>query len=266
MVLQKHFNFKRFLNYLKYDFTIYGKSYLYFAISLSILIFVISFYNLAKGLPYPDYNFLNSRYRIAFFIIYVISGVTVVGLSFPFFRNKTKTVHFIQLPVAIFEKFLSEFLIRIVAFNIVFFFLFWSVFKFAYFVYLLFEWKNALILESYGLLEVFYDVSSNLFGVAIFSFLLFVMSFLFANASYFKKYVLFKTLILFLLLGFIYYALMVGLSHVLYDNSKGFNIVFFDRRINYQLNSSHLYFFIFTSISSLLFLTITYFNLKEKEV
>lgn len=264
MTLQNHFNLKRFLNYFKYNFTMYGKTYLYFSIGLAIALFSLDFFTLNTA--YYKNNFFKNNYIPMFFMLYAISGILVIGTSFPSLRNKNKIANYILLPVATFEKFLGEFIIRIIGFNLLFFPLFWLVFKMAYAFYHLFEWAHPLEIESFGIFSPFYGIPNTLDKFAVLS-ILSLSAFLFMGAAYFKKNALVKTIITFSLLVIFFFVLMVGFSHLFLPNYvKGIDIEIFSRRINKDSIGVQLYAYIIGFGSSLFFIPIAYFKLKEKQV
>lgn len=267
MRLRKKFNFKRFLNYLKYNQILYGKKYFYFFVVLVLFMFSVQIISLVTKSGRVDY--FQSYYIPMFFGLYAISAIIAVGTSFSSLRSSNKASNFLQLPVIVSEKFLAEFLIRIVGFNLLFFPLFWLTFKLATFIYNLFGWANPLKIyqvESLGLFSAFYYVNGLFENISVALSIFSVFCFLFMGASYFKKYAILKTILTFFGLVFFGFVLMVALSHIFFpDYVEGFHIVIFPRRINENLISTHFYAAILGVFSSLFFLPIAFLKLKEKQ-
>jgi len=265
MNIQKHFNLKRFYNYLQYDLILNGRTYLYFSIGLFMTLFFIIFFTISTASPRLE--FVKQYYIPIFFFTYLIGGVMAIGTSFPAFRNANSTINYLLLPVSDLEKFLVQFSIRIIGFTLLFFPLYWVVFKLAYSTYNLFEWKDPIQIESFGIFSGFHYVVTTLdrfvAGFSIFS----VTTFLFAGATYFKKYAVFKTMLTFSLFTIVLFVFMVLLSHLfLPDMVKGFDIRILNRKINDDLVSFQLYASIFGIGTSLFLLPLAYFKLKEKEI
>lgn len=265
MTLQNHFNIKRFSNYFKYNLTMYGKSYLYFSIGLLIALFSINFFTLSTATI--SIRFLKGYYIPVFFMIYTISCVIAVGTSFPSLRNSNKISNYLLIPVSTFEKMLLEFMIRIIGFNLLFIPLYWLVFKIAYAVYHLFEWNNPIVIGSFDIFSPFYALTNALDKFAVILSILSLSSFLFMGAAYFKKNALFKTIFTLSILVVFFFVLMVGFSHLFLPNKvEGIDIEILSRRINKDLWNTQLYAYIIGIGSSLFFIPLTYFKLKEKHV
>lgn len=246
----------------------YGKTYLYFSVGLVIMMFFVQFFSLLLEAGRTDY--FKSFYIPMFFMLYAFSSIVAVGTSFPSLRSPDKASNFLQLPVAVFEKFLAEFLIRIIGFNLLFFPLFWLTFKISYGIYRLFSWSNQLIInevDGLGLFSAFYDVNGLFENISVAFSIFSAMCFLFMGASYFKKYALFKTFLTLIFMVFFFMVLMIGLSHIFLPNYvEGFQIITFSRRINENLVSTEIYAAIIGVFSSLFFLPIAFLKLKEKQV
>jgi len=72
-------------------------------------------------------NWTNLSTTIFFLFCYVSLGGMYTSQSFPAFRSKGKSLGYLMLPASSFEKFIYEFLVRIVALILLFPILFWIV-------------------------------------------------------------------------------------------------------------------------------------------
>jgi len=260
----KFFDIKRCYNVLRFDLIMNSKKLLYGSIAIVLYMFFIDLYTLSFGVQefrIGDYAGLNMfMFSTLLFLL--------VGTSFPMLRNKRSSVVFLMIPASVFEKILVQFLLRIVAFSVLYIPLFWLVFKGAVLFYGLFEWPHELRIYSFGLFDMFFIsrvpwLILLIFCIAFFAF----AAFLFAGSVYFKKYAVFKSVIA--LIGFVgsvslfsiilSYLFVPSLVHL-----YGFNV--YSRSINQHFSNFGLYVFIILVLSSLFLLPYAYYCLKEKEV
>ena len=274
MSLQQHFSFKRFYNYLKFDLLLNGKKYLGFIAVLWIVLFLLDFFliNTASIIKLNETGirikyFRLDTYQPTFLVTLILSLILVVGSSFPALRKKDSTINFLFVPVSLLEKYLVQFVFRILIFSVIYIVLFWLDFKFATFVYNLFEWKNQTEVPSFELLNLFKKniplLDRKIIVLSIFS----IASLLFASSTFFNKNALLKTILTLGVLGLITYLFSVLLSHVFLPNQvQGFNVTVFDRKLSNNLNTIQILVYVIGVFSSLFFLPLAYFKLKEKEV
>jgi len=73
------------------------------------------------------YGWGNRHYANVFMVLFLTAGFFYSGFSFPAFREKERSTAYLLLPASVTEKFLFEFLTRIVLFVILVPLLFWAV-------------------------------------------------------------------------------------------------------------------------------------------
>ena len=264
MSIQKYFSLKRFINYFKYDLRLNAKTYLFFSVGIAIALFLANFFVLNQTRSI----FKLRDYQPLFFVTFALCSVIAIGTSFPALRNKKEASHFFLLPVSTFEKFLLQFLIRIVAFITFFFLLFWLEFKFTAAIYQSIEWKKTITIESFDLFAPFADLTRTLDLLAVLFGMFSIASFLFMGAAYFKKYALFKSILSFGVLIGIFLLTMVTCSHIFFPEKlrSFFSIELPDYKMYENLYNIQLFFYIIIMAASLFFLPTAYFKLKEKEI
>ena len=266
MSIQKHFKLSRFLKAFKYDLAINAKTYLFFVLGLFFGLLFIDLYFISNH--YGTFSLNN--YQPLFFFTFIISMILVVGSSFPLLRDTKSTANYLMLPISVFEKFLIQFVIRLVVFTILFLPLFWFDFKLADLIYNLFEWRNKTVIENFELLfDAFSELKTKLDLWAVLLGMFSFASFLFSGAVYFKKYAVFKTVASFSLI--VCAMLLFSSMLTLFFFPKGFNSqnAFIDLntyKVSEHLYSIQLFFYIIGFVSSLFLIPLAYFKLKEKEL
>lgn len=286
MNLKKHFSLNRFSKYLKYDLVLNGKTYFFSIIGFILILVFIQFYILSTS-RIPDYllksttshsqallastfYYLDKYYKGFFFFTFIIGIVICSGTSFPALRTSRKSISYLLLPISNLEKVIVQILFRIVVFGSLFILLYWVTFKFAYNLYDLFEWENKIELDlrKQGLFSFFNGFTTRLDKITAFLSIISLAAFSLAGAVYFKKYALFKTILAFGILIFLWYLFMVLFTHLFYPSStRDFFDIHVDRhKINKDLEASQLLAYIFGIASSLFLFPLAYFKFKEKEV
>lgn len=264
--MQKYFDPNRFYNAFKHDLMLNLRSYVSFGVGLFLgLIFIDFLFIQNAGRTFTEHN-----YRLLFYFTFLITSVLVIGTSFPLLRNKKSIVHYLILPASTFEKFLIEFILRIVLFIPFFLVLFWLDFKLAGAIYNLFEWSNATRIDSFTILEPF-DIlpfNTTLDIVAFIGFFLTLATFLFAGASYFRKYAVYKTLLSFTVIVGSFIVLFIAFTKIFYPESMyaSTSIYVETYRISEYLNNAQLFFYTIAIAASLFLLPLAYFKLKEKQL
>ena len=207
------------------------------------------------------------NYNIIFHFLFVITGIIFSSLSFPSFRSKEKSMDYILLPSSISEKFVFEFMSRIVVFIILMPLLFWVVANlegalmhtyYPEFVNYKFSFREAYNRNSYGGLNECWT------NFLIIQTVLFVFIFSFVGASHFSKSPLQKTLFTFSILaagyGLLFYLLGKVLELKEFEESKSGMFFFQDKNDALILGG------IFVIVINISLLAIAFFRLKEKEV
>ncbi|MBC3757906.1 hypothetical protein H7U19_05790 [Hyunsoonleella sp. SJ7] len=271
--MNRYFNLSRFFKFLQYDIALHKKKYVLFALVMFVVLCFASYYLLDDNYrileEYADsYNFdKQHRDYVSYFVwFYLIFSVVVAGSSFSFFRDKEGTSTYLSLPVSNFEKFFYEFLIRVVLFNLLYLLFFWLSFKLATLMFAREYSRGFMDIPSFGILDSLDFVKNKLDrNVALLSLFSFT-TFMFAGASCFKKYALFKTILALGGLFLFAYVVTLILYHILLPSKVDvFGIEVISRDLEDEYESSHVALYSIGALSSLFLLPFAYFKLKEKE-
>lgn len=259
------FSLGRFMLLFKQSFMVNKKL---IGISLAGLTGII-FISLVLFQSVSKFQIWNPGRSMATFQLFFFSlGIVYSSLSFPAFRSKEKTMFYLMLPASNFEKFIFEFLTRIIAFILFMPFIFWMTaniegaivhrfipesigfyYRFPFETFLkTFNHKDAL--EGW---HKFRNIQICLFA--------FVAAF--AGASYFSKSPLMKTLFMFLIIfgGFSLFTYLLYKGLNLTENSISGNRILF-----FKNNDEVISYFAMAVIAvNLALLSIAWFSLKEKE-
>ncbi|NMH89719.1 hypothetical protein [Flavivirga algicola] len=266
MNLQKHFHVKRFYTYLKFDLRLNGKTYLFYFTGLIIFLFILAFFTLATASNRVDFN--ESYYSPLGVFLQSLTCVLVSGTSFPALRSHSKSINYLLLPASIFEKFLVQFIIRILVFVSLFLPLYWLSYKCAYGIYDLFSWENPLKIDSFHLLSPIDWHKDNIDTLVAVSTVIALSVFAFTGAAYFKKYALFKSVFVFMLVALGYFLFMVCLSHLYYYHKPKelFDIKLRSYNMIENIKSSDFFIIIQLIGTTLFLIPMSYFYLKERKV
>jgi len=211
-------------------------------------------------------NWQNGDYLGTFASLFFVLGIIYASLSFPAFRSKEKSMAYLMLPASASEKFLFEFVNRIILFIFLMPLLFWVIANLEGSVvhYFVPELKNYTFSFGQAFSEISKQPEFNTWAkLAILQGCLFVFISSFTGASYFSKSPLLKTMFT---LSFIVAAYTM-LTLLLF---KGLNIREF-RPVNdrvlfiYGKNCAIVALAIGITVINLCFLAIAWFRLKEKE-
>jgi len=260
MQTNNQFTMQRFVLLCKQSFIINKKM---IGISLigfvGILFLTLLFFQSVKHFV----NWDQKSYEVTFFSFFFLLGIVFSGLSFPAFRSKEKSMTYLMLPASASEKYIFEFLVRVVLYIILMPLLFWLVANFEgavvhYFVPELtnhsfpFIKQNSIHIENIGWQDL----------AKLQAFLL-VFVVCFTGASHFTKSPLMKTLFTISLIamgyGLFTFLLLKGL------NLESFHIE--SKRIFFIKNEHDgmVFLSILETVINLSLLAIAWFRLKEKE-
>jgi len=256
--MNQTFNLSRFLKYASYQFGMHKKIIglgIAGAFSALVLLLVL----ILSG----QRNWMVDEWRNTFFILFSLSACLLIGHAFPYNRQKEKAISNIMIPASVFEKFISEYVLRIVLYTLIFPILFTLAAKLAT--------PLGTLINDKGTISPF--ILSNIFEIqakAEFLYTLIPLIFLacsailFAGSAAFNKYPMVKTII------FIAAVFIMG-SGYLYFIMEEINL---KNGIAYMIKSSSiasdegalnvLYIILIVSISSAL--SYAFFKLKEKEI
>lgn len=213
-------------------------------------------------------NWTNYNYMVVFAFLFVSLGSIYVSQSFPAFRSKEKTLVFLMLPASTSEKFIFEFLTRIIAFVLFMPLLFWCVANLEGAIVNLYAPGLINYKFSFGQGLTEFIAKGKINGWDIFAIVqacLFVFIATFTGACHFSKSPWVKTLFtLSIIVGgyaLLAYLLFKGLNLRVYRPSDS-GIIFFPKN-----NEELITFFAVTAtVVNLFLLAIAWFGFKEKEV
>jgi hypothetical protein len=286
----KFFSYNRFYLLLRSDLLINYKKY-----CLAILVaFILGFVFLYGSMPRLVYGnemenrwniFSSSRYMYIFLGSIVALGA-LVGSSFPDLGSKVKTSNYLLIPASTFEKFSSQFFIRVICGAAIFLILFWIDARLARAISVMqmvdvktnLHYGNAEnVIEkfNYGMIflyqKVYYPVELIVYHKAIetWGISLFIVSiglYLFSVRLFFKKLGLVKSIISFVALFFILFLFMVIFSHIFYPDTRGFNVSLHNYTLQNGTDNIGFWLFLIGFVSPLFLLPLGYFKLKEKQL
>lgn len=265
----KIFNFKRFSLLLRNDLLLNNKQYLYTMVGGLILFYILILYNITRTyiLEYA-YNHYHTPLMYGVMLLAVF-----IGLAFPMMRTKSGTAGYLLLPGSAFEKYLSQFLIRIVGGTIAFTILFWLAAQMAYFSALQTNRIQEFIVNGGELskfkyvdfLATFSD-NNSLRSFNTFFLLLSCGIFAFSSRLLFNRFSFPKAGIAAVAIVFAGKGIFVCFSHLFYPETKGFDIKLPDfyllpKADNIMFFTSCLAFTLW-----IVLLFVGYFKLKEKRL
>ena len=207
-------------------------------------------------------TFINN-YHIPVFLFAFFGGCLLwCGQAFPGFRSKEKSMDYLMTPASSFEKFLFEFINRLIIYLIFFPIIYWVVTNLVTGIFHQYNPEYINYKFTYGdLINPNWSTRESALAMSL-GFLMFTLPF--TGATYFQKLPLLKTILIVALLVGIYF----GIGFLLV---KGLHIQ------EYRLANGRLLFMynaedgklagIFAAILvNLAILAVGYFKLKEKEV
>lgn len=264
MKQNKYFSISRFINLLRNDWLINKKTYL-----LTLVGYALAIYGLSYFLMYTTRHFTNSQYT-GLFMFYLMGIGFVIGTSFPALTDQIKTINYLLAPGSNLEKFMVQFVNRIVLFIPLALTIFWVATHLA---------KASLVpdpangFDPYKRIEDFHFwnlFNSDITNLDRFIIILCVFSFLsllFAGSAGFKRFSLIKTLIVLMIMIGTVVLSFVLFSHIFYPaETQSFHINLESYKITKDLSNLQLAGYLLGGLSWLFFLPLAYFKLKEKEV
>ncbi|MGQ8338121.1 hypothetical protein ACUNWD_16335 [Sunxiuqinia sp. A32] len=261
----KYFNPGRFARLFKHDLLINQKIYFFAIAGIGIAIYLLSYFIMLQNRG----GFLTTDSYVPLMLFYMMGLGALIGNSFPALKNQIKTSSYLLYPGSTFEKFMVQFVIRIVLLIPIAFGLFWIGTHLAKATMFLVHQPgtdpNNIIDFNYSyLLEDVPTLLDKTFVVfSIFSF----ATVLFAGAVWFKRFSLVKTLIITGLMFGVYLLTFVFFSHIFFsDKVVGFDIYINQYKVAKDLHNIQVLLYSVGVLSWLFLLPLAYFKLKEKEV
>lgn len=274
MSFDNHFNIKRFSRLFQQDLLINRTKYLLTILGLGLVTYLLSYWFLSssKGSIMSYAESINNLYMVCFMFFMMGVGV-IVGTAFPDFTDKIKTENYLLSPGSTLEKFLVQFLLRIGFFIPIALGVFWIAIRLA---------KASLISEmingseffnpdtipyfEYRLLVTRVDKMWDTWQILLMIFGFFSYgTYLFAGATFFKRYALVKTVVISIILFFNGILFSMLLSNIFYSGPRFFDIQFYTFQVTENFDSTEFSLLSLSLLSWVFFLPIAYFKLKEKE-
>jgi hypothetical protein len=227
------------------------------------------------------YKFDSSRYN-SLFSMCLLGLAVFVGSSFSELSSKIKTSNYLLIPASTFEKFLCQFVIRIIVGTALFLIIFWVDTHLARIAVLshIKDVNNHLAgPEKYDYIKKFHYsmllIKSNypivtywrLFdGIAMILAFFSLGMFLFSVKIFFRKLGLIKTGISLVAVIYLAMILMTGLSQIFYPETVGSNMANFDYKLSNGYSNTEIFFLSIAYLAPLFLLPLGYFKLKEKQL
>jgi hypothetical protein len=205
----------------------------------------------------------NKSYMVTFISLFFPLGIIFSGLSFPAFRSKEKSMSYLMLPASASEKYIFEFLMRVVLYIILMPLLFWIVANFEGVVVHSFVPDLVNYKFSFSGLNHTHIDNEGWISYAAAQGFLFIFIACFTGASHFAKSPLMKTM-------FTVSMIAIGYGLFTFLLLKGLNLESFhveSKRI-FFIKDKHdglVFLAILETVINLSLLAIAWFRLKEKE-
>jgi hypothetical protein len=188
------FSWKRFQLLFKQHF-IHNAQFLWLAAVAYVGVIFIVLSIVQVGNDFKSHNLESFQgFMIAFFIVF---AMLYVGHSFPAFRSKESTIPYLMIPASSFEKFLFEFVIRIILILVTLPLLYWITFNVHGYFFAIFTEENFQSIGLQYLVRLDDDAPENYLFI-IYSIItggvLLALSVAFAGSAMFDKQPLVKSL------------------------------------------------------------------------
>ncbi len=268
--MNSFFSFKRFARLLRYDIATNYKFYGLFLGGITLFLSAVLTFNMYGSVRSGEY------YHIEYipWLILFVAGVGVIGIAtaFPATKNKVTLTGYLMLPASTFEKYLVQFIIRVVLLVPILLFIFWVTAQFD---------RKIVQLIYDGQIEQFDVFSYSLFWEKMnsgrhltmmrslfFSGILAGISLLFCLSTFFNRYKVFKVIFAYGVIGFLFVVSLSFYSHLFFSDKMKywFDIHIHSYFITQEWNNGGLFFVILLMGLTLFLLPLGYFKLKEREV
>lgn len=264
MKQNKYFNLNRFVKLFRNDLLIHRKTYLFATLGLAIGLYIFTFFMMKNSR-----NFSSNNY-IPLMIFYMMAIGAIVGNSFPAFIDQIKTSNYLLAPGSSFEKFMVQFVIRIVLFIPLAMFLFWIdtyLAKASLIPLPALGFDPAIHVADFHFAEIFKPIPKLRDKIVVVLSIFSAVCLLFAGSVYFRRFALIKTLVV---VGATVLTVMLSLvvfSHLFYPEvTHGWDINLKTYHVTEDLFNVQIFAYIVGCLTWFFFLALAYFKLKEKEV
>ena len=263
MSVNNTFSVKRFMRLFKQNYIHNSKFLLYAGVGYCGVVFIVLLFGqFANDMePFGIDPFLQF---LATFV--AIFGILYIGYSFPSFRTKESSISYLTLPASTLEKFLFEFVNRVVMVLIVLPLLFWFTFNLEGVVFeIIGEVNFSMIgISDIKKVEIIPDEESHWLVVLITVASILALVLPFAGASMFSKQPLIKTLfsiaaIIIFYFGVTYIVVEPLGLHKYRTNESMWLVPFTQYR-------ALIYFTCFVIVANITMMLVAYLKVKEREV
>lgn len=258
--MNQTFNLSRFIKYATYQFRMRNKAMLITVAGAFIALIFLMFFVISTSFV------MNANsWQPTFYLTGAVAAILYIGNSFPYFRKKDTSVGMIMLPASVFEKFVYEYLSRVVLFTLLFPMFFSFIAHLVVPVAQYFSPKKGIISFSFDLLFPVYNRESDtLIAYYIIPALYILITSLFlAGAVIARRYPLVKTLVS---VG-VFLLSIIGYFYLIMEEMKiGDSLGYFANRVWGQEEGAIKTIFALIIVTGITTLVYTYFKLKEKEV
>jgi len=247
------------LNYKKYLLTIAGA-------------FILGYIFLLLQMPMRDISpDFNAQQYVSIFTLCLFGLGAFIGMSFPAFNSKADTITYLLMPSSAFEKFMSQFLIRIVAGTVLFFLIFWidAHLARATALFALRKFEHAPQIASFEFAIIYRSIYMNNNILMMFGTIFMLVStgvYIFSARIFFKKMPVVKIVISIVSLVFITAMFMILLSHIFYPETIGMRLTIPEHKVVTNHSNVEIWLCSLFYWSWLFFLPLGYFKLKEKQL
>ena len=254
--MNQMFNPSRFFKYASYQYRMRSKM-IFLTITGAFIAMLFVFVGIKSG--------ENNSWEQMFWLFGVVGLLLYVGNSFPDFRKKETTVSFVMTPVSVFEKFVFEFITRIILYTVMYPVIFYLAAHLSFYISVTLYSVRVFYPFNFDVLFNFNKQYETVMLYVIPAVYFFMISVFFAGAAVFRRYPLIKTLVisgLFLLSVFGYF------NFILFDKMKltyGMEY-FFEERIPNGTDMLLKFITVILVLSAIAVLFYAYFKVKEKEV
>ncbi len=249
------FNLKRFLNFARCQFLMNRKTYAYTLGGFSIILLLVEVLIILTNNRYWNEH----NWTAMFLITIAIAGLLIIGHSFPFLRKKANTHQYLVMPASVVEKFVHEFLFKLVLFITLFFLLFPFISDLALNIVYFIGVKKTLVSFSYR--QLFIEETEIVKLVT--SIFLLAFSLAFAGSAAIRRYPLIKVI---LIIGGLFLT-CVGYFYLIFEH---WNL---DRGVEYVMRNIMKDEIVALNVALsiigftvLMSWTYAFFKLKEREV
>jgi hypothetical protein len=218
--------------------------------------------------------FVSSHFNTYNYIPFIVSSCIVlaiiIGSAFPDFGNKVTTANYILLPASPLEKFVSQFLLKVVLPSALIVTVFWlDTYWARFFASFGKTGRGAqVMIEKFSYSNIFREMDTTKEWLAVCCSILSLISFMFSTRLFFKKYAAIKTFITGILLFFGFMGIFALFSLIFYPETTSWRepFAFKGYEICENLSNGVLYGICLASVSWIFFLLTGYYKFKEKQV